>query len=652
MDMKSLGGFVSGLYAAMLNDIAVEYPTIQQQLVRDYKRVSSAIDQHGLQFALITMPEYRKHFDLCLDAGRLTASHMLHFGAYRSRGPIPRLFKGLVLRVFDDQGFLRSDPDTRAVFWLRQLLGAVRKLKLDCPDSSVWEQTNEFFRTDASIRSPTTSWDDPDDSHFDFRSLALRDFVPKRETSADLFEDDVRSQAIVSPELAETIQLVADILVADIGRFNPSEWRARHGPGAVSDHKGAYKYDFPCWPEKLSHVFPYDLYGVPSHTALEDLMGSSQYDPAFESESPARLLAVPKTMKGPRLIASEPVTHQWCQQIVRDFLMTRTRSTLAGRFVNFRRQDLSQEMVRKASLSGSLATVDLSEASDRISCFLVERIFRSTPSVISAFKAVRTRWITQSLDRKSPSACKLRKFSTMGSALTFPVQSLVFAAIAIGCALHTRGEAPTRRSIRALEGKVRVFGDDIIVPVDALGLLGNTLAAFGLKVNAKKTFGTGKFRESCGEDAFMGVSVTTVNVNEFPRKSAPGSVASSVDVHNNLLSKGLVNTAKYVRRTVTSIGVYRFMEVQPGSGAFGWNTYDVPQNRHLKRRWNCRLHRYEARIHTPKGVVDRVSAEGYPGMLQYFTEAPSTPTSAFSTLGWSPRRPKSKLSLGWAALPM
>jgi hypothetical protein len=650
MDLKSLGEFVSGLYAAMFDDIAVEYPTLQRELIRDYKRISSAIDTHGVQFALITMPDYRKHFDKCLDSGLLTHTSMTHFGRYKHGSPIPRLFKGLMLRVFDQVGVLRSSPDVRAIFWIRQLLGVVRRLKLACSDSSVWKQTDEFFKVDAAVRLPTTSWEDPAADFDDYRALALRDFVPSQSSQFDLFGDELAGQASVTYELAETIQLVADILISDIGRFDPSCWRARHGPGAVSDQKGGYKYDFPNWPEKLATIFPYEDYGVHAHSALGDHGGTSRDLQTFESEAPARLLVVPKTLKAPRLIASEPVSHQWCQQIMRDYLMSRTSQTLAGAFVNFRRQDLSQRMVRAASRNGNLATVDLSSASDRISCFLVERIFRSTPSTINAFKAVRTRWVYQDIDKHLPKYLRIRKFSTMGSALTFPVQSLVFLAIALGCALHARGETASRRTIGKLRGQVRVFGDDIIVPANSLGLLGNTLEAFGLKVNVDKTFGTGRFRESCGEDAFAGTSVVTVNVNEFPRKSAPGSVASSVDVHNNLFSHGLLRTAAYVRRTVASVGKYFLPEVQPDSGDFGWNTYDIPNNSHLKRRWNKDLHRYEARIHRASARVDRVLAEGNPGLLQYFTEAVPRPTSATSTLGYLPRRPKVKLSLGWAAL--
>lgn len=652
MDLKSLGGFVSGLYAAMFDDIAVEYPTLQRELMRDYKRISSAIDTHGVQFALITMPDYRKHFDKCLDSGLLTHTSMTHFGRYKNGSPIPRLFKGLMLRVFDNVGVLRSSPDVRAIFWVRQLLGAVRRLKLACSDSSVWKQTDEFFKVDAAVRLPTTSWEDPTAPSVDYRTLALRDFIPAPGNQFDLFGDELEGQASITHELAETIQLVSDILVSDIGRFDPACWRARHGPGAVSDQKGGYKYDFPNWPEKLATVFPYEDFGVHSYSALGDYGGTSPEPRSFLDEAPARLLVVPKTLKAPRLIASEPVSHQWCQQVLRDFLMSRTSQTTAGMFVNFRRQDLSQQMVRSASRDGKLATVDLSAASDRISCFLVERIFRSTPSTLDAFKAVRTRWLLQEIDKHLPKYSRIRKFSTMGSALTFPVQSLVFLAIALGCALHTKGWVPSKASIRRMRGQVRVFGDDIIIPADSLGLLGNALETFGLKVNVDKTFGTGRFRESCGEDAFAGTSVATVNVNEFPRKSAPGSVASSVDVHNNLFSHGLLCTAAYVRRTVTSVGKYFLPEVQPDSGDFGWNTYDVPNNKHLKRRWNKDLHRYEARIHRASARVDRVSAEGNPGLLQFFTEAVLRPSSAVSTLGYLPRRPKVKLSLGWAALQM
>jgi hypothetical protein len=80
----------------------------------------------------------------------------------------------------------------------------------------------------------------------------------------------------------------------------------------------------------------------------------------------------------------------------------------------------------------------LKSASDRISCWVIERLFRRSPSLLSALYATRTRWITQSLDKKSPEACRLRKFSTMGSAVTFPVQTILFSVLAVSSVLYTR----------------------------------------------------------------------------------------------------------------------------------------------------------------------------------------------------------------------
>jgi hypothetical protein len=657
MDMKRLGGYVLGLYAAMFDDIAVEYPSTHKDLKRDYKRISSAVDQHGIQFALITMPDYRKHLDQCLDSGRLTKSGMIHFGSYRSRGTIPRLFKGLFLRVFDDSGCLRSNPDARAIFWLRQLLGAVRKLKLACPDSAVFNETKEFFLTDSAVARPSVNWDDVTEAFPSDRSLHMGDIDEEEVCSLPLFDQaESETRPSIPNGLSHTLQTVSDILVGSLGRFDVQGWRARHGPGVVSDLKGGNKYSFPFWPDKLEYVFPYDVMGVSSHNALGEMSGhdgSGGIDYRFHSEPPGRLLSVPKTLKGPRLIASEPTSHQWCQQVIRDYLMTSVSSTIAGSFIDFFDQRKSGRMVQRASIDGSLATIDLKAASDRISCWLVERVFRSRPELLEAFRAVRTRWICQDLDPYLPRFSRLRKFSTMGSALTFPVQSIVFTAFAIGCTLYNQGLAPTIHNIRKLRGSVRVFGDDIIIPVGGLGLLGSTLEAYGLKVNVAKTFGTGRFRESCGEDCFGGYSVTTVAINELPRKSAPGSVASAVDTHNNLLAKGLVNTASFVRRTVDHLRGYHIPEVRPDSGAFGWNSYDVLRNDRFKRRWNEGLHRLEIRIHRARAQVDRVLPEGFPVMLQYFTEASKGVTSsAKSTLGYSNGRPRLSLTPGWAALPM
>jgi hypothetical protein len=55
----------------------------------------------------------------------------------------------------------------------------------------------------------------------------------------------------------------------------------------------------------------------------------------------------------------------------------------------------------------------------------------------------------------------LKKFASQGTAVTFPVMSLVMLFISLGVSLEGK---VSWRNIRKLRNKVRVFGDDIIIP--------------------------------------------------------------------------------------------------------------------------------------------------------------------------------------------
>jgi len=203
-------------------------------------------------------------------------------------------------------------------------------------------------------------------------------------------------------------------------------------------------------------------------------------------------------------------------------------------------------------------------------------------------------------------------------------------------------------SIRKLGTKqVRVFGDDIIVPEDCSAVLVGLLTHLGLKVNPDKTFLGGAFKESCGIDAFRGDNVTTINVTCMPTRASPSTVIAAVDVHNNLLTAGLINTAAFMRKTAKSLGFNQVRETKHGSGSFGWQTYDPPCNTHLRGRYNLKLHRFETRCLQLEAVTHRAPANGNPGVLQFFTEAAKEVTSAVSTLGYLTRRPQAKLRLRW-----
>lgn len=653
-DQNSYEEFILGTFDALLKDCALQYPGLAKEFNRDYKRLSSAIECHGIRFALDIMPAYRKHFDKCLDKQRLTATHLLHFGVGMKGGTIPRLFRGLILRVFDVNGVLRLDVDVDAVRWIRQLLGAVRKLRLASNIRDTGKVIAEFIDIDAGMRLGDLDWSSQtrfidEDQRLPFSFVELED-LSSRQCKEASTEASIAGTNLPFG-LLEKVQQVADFLTSQLGLFDPLDWRPKHGPGAVADHKfGAYKYAFDHWPARLESVFPYADFAVANYGCVDTTARDETLD-LFYREYPARLCAVPKTLSTPRLIAAEPTYNQWCQQIVRDYLYTRVQTSTICGFIDFRRQDLNGALALKASHDAGHATIDLSSASDRISCWHVERLFRCSPSLLRALWASRSEWLEQKICRVSPRRVRLRKFSTMGNATTFPVQSLFFLALALGSVLHTRNLPVSARVMRSLgRGTVRVFGDDIVVPRDSSGCLMGLIQALELRVNPAKTFTEGNFRESCGTDAFMGHVVTSVSIMDIPKRARPESIVSSVDVHNNLCEKGLVCTADYIRQTAGPLVHNKIREVEHGSGYFGWSSLYGYATAGLKTRHSKSLHRPEVKCLRLTTKDSRLPAEGNAGLLQYFVEAPSEVTSAVSTLGYLDQRPKVKLSLGWVSL--
>ena len=651
-DNKSYAEFILGSFDAMLKDCASQYPALTKEFQRDYTRLSSAINSHGVRFAMDVMPAWRKHLDKCLASGRLTRSHMQHFSCWKKEGTVPRLFRGLVLRVFDLNGVIKPDPDIQAIRLLRQLLGAFKRMRVDCGPKARSDAVKDFFRTDLEVRFGTLDWDS--DTYFDAEDAGALSFVDNVPTDLASSQGSLPGFEVSSLTYGHAlcIQQVADYISANLGHFDPLDSRFRHGPGAVSDQDfRSYKYDFQSWPERLESVFPAADFACANFASWEDTSLYRLSDREINLEIPAQLCAVPKTIKTPRLIACEPTSFQWCQQSVRDFLYRRVSRTPIGLFVDFRRQELNGDLALAASHDGSHCTIDLSSASDRVSCWHVERLFRRSPSLLQSLWATRSRWIGQDICRYSPKLYKLRKYSTMGNATTFPVQSLFFLSVALGTLCYIRGQRVSDRLMRSLgSGEVRVFGDDIIVPKDCAGAVVDALHALGLKVNDDKTFLEGNFRESCGVDAFGGHDVTTASILEAPNRTKPGSIVSSIDVHNNFAMRGLYAACAYIRKTVGQLGLTKFQVVEHGSGSFGWvRTYDMDEPAY-KRRSHPHRHCPQAYVYRLKTNARMVPSEGTAALLQYFTEASGVVTSAVSTLVHPERRAKVTLDLGWVDL--
>jgi hypothetical protein len=653
--------YLLGLYKAVLEDCRGTFPGLRKELERDNKRLISLVATRGLRVLTLDLPAVGKELDRSLADGRLTLSSSYLTSRRRKGSPIPRLFGALVMRVFDDSGMLVVDPDTDAIRFLRQLYLLAKKWKATCEKTYTFKEVWEFYRVDQELKSPTFQWNEPYLADWNPDDVTFVGHNPLGEDlQKDLFPDskvgkeDISLQvhgldALGHDRLVLTLQRVADILSTSLGEFEPSIVLAKHGPGVVSDlHKLASKYEFPTWSERLEGVFQQARFAFANYGLWAEYVSQSKLDEEIEESSLngtfraypftarastkrfegiemySKLIAVPKTQKGPRLIASEPTANQWCQQIVRAFLHDKAKKSWIGKAINFHDQTPNQLAALVASRDASMSTIDLSAASDRMSCWVVERLFRRNPSLLRALHASRTFVIRNLVDKKSPEFYYLRKFSTMGSAVTFPVQSLCFLTVAIAAAHWVDNKKPTIRSCKAYAEKTRVFGDDIIVKSEYTDSTLYLLQHLGFKVNTSKTYtGASCFRESCGVEAYKGVDVTPSYALMVPRRSAPNSLVSNVAMAHNFFNKKLMAAAAFIQRATTGAGLTDLPLVKSGSGVFGWPDVMGFDYSHLRSRWNNQYHRIEYLARSVTWRSTRRDDRGPSRLLQYFVEAPA-----------------------------
>lgn len=719
--MKSLANVLLKVAEGILLDYQLSYPADKKDICRDKKRLTLLVEERGLSTFVLDLPALESLLLEGLESGRLIACGALSKRA-SSTILVPRLFRGLWLRIFDVSGDLSKEPDPHAIFLLRQLLCLGKKLEVDSSPSRREAVIKDYYNVESGIRAPTLSWTNDylgSDDVISANSLCdcCADTVGDEQPS--FWDDNASDGKDAYPQRIRTLlrrlQRNADAFSEAIGKYDPYEFSGfvsklsvgiglRHGPGAVAETiKKGFKYDFPNWPAKLHREFGFDSFGgirarkvgsscgqptfefepptseFPCQVLCSEVvsaddhlygvnpeMGCSDRDdactaPAYRGfadfvrpslhEPPARLLAVPKTAKGPRLIAAEPTAHQWCQQLTRRFLSERLKGLFADNFICFEKQELSAGMVVDASLNKRLATVDLSSASDRLSCWVVERVFRKNIPLLRALHSHRTRWVVKDKTISSQQEpLILKKFASQGTAVTFPVQTIIFFLCAITASgFDAKGPEDficnnrICNSIGRFRNKVRVYGDDIIIPTNGYEPLVSLLHTLGLKVNTEKSFHRGHFRESCGMDAFAGVDVTPVKMRKVVA-TGPQSRQSLIDYTNLFFKKGLWHAAKAIELTLPGWVINNLPVTGPGCGGIGRFSFCGSSVDHLRKRWNTKLHRVEIRTYAMLTRMHRTPCNTTSALLQYFAEDPS-PLRRW-TNGYD-GRPKTSDGLRW-----
>jgi len=524
----------------------------------------------GDGFLTITLPALAKALERALADGVWTRSHCTFL---RHNGSLPAFMRGFFTRVFSASGELSDAPDANCIWAIRQVSNLVGKVERPCTLARENNAFLSFIRTDRELadhfRAGIAS--ELDDS---YSRMCLRLF-------GNVFNE----------------------LDRQIANF---ELVPRFGPGSTADRLDMpERWNFHYWPDRLDGVFPRWRYGTYNGTWMESTV-------PLGSELPARVTSVPKTQKTPRIIAMEPATVQFAQQALKaGFYQLIERSWLRD-ILGFTDQERNQKMALEASITGSHATLDLSEASDRVHLSMVERTFKRWPHLMDYMLAARSMRAEVKGDEIT-----LNKYASMGSALTFPFEAVVFTIIA-AMGMERSGYSTSPRN---LPGSLSVYGDDIIIPNDAASDVVDLLHLYGLKVNMHKSFWTGQFRESCGKEYYAGTDVSVVRLRaEVPTSRREADlIRRFAEFRNRAYRAGLWQTVKvsdnYLDRLVKISPRHVDEEAEITSSVLTKHTVlRVPWD----ARWDSNLHLWYKKHVSVKSTSPSYVVDGEGGVLRWF----------------------------------
>jgi len=580
-DRNSLETYVS-LTVQLYHDIACCYPESRESHL-DLKKLRSRCVKEGISFLTKSLPKLGKAIDFALhsDTPLLVRGFVL-----RPNTKIPRFLGWLLERIFTDDGYVRCEPDITAIKHVRQFLYFLYKLKLP------YDKTTE--------------------------SSVIESFVS---TQSEL--DSIEFPDCVQPILKRA----GTFLCRLFDGFDVRDIIPRHGPGAVATgEEVGEKSNFSRLYSTVEQTYSFTEYYV---LGLNQVVDQLDWLASLEllPYGTASVVLVSKDSRGPRLISKEPLELQWIQQGIQKSLYSWIEEhQLTRGFVNFTDQSINRRLALTSSRTQKYVTLDMKDASDRVSLRLVERLFGGT-SLLQGLVASRSQY-TRLPDGR---VVRLATFAPMGSAVCFPIEALCFYALALAV-LHLHGRHRTRKS-----PNVYVYGDDIIVGSEDYALLLQYFPLIGLRFNEAKCCVAGFFRESCGCDAYKGVEVTPIRLRTIwcHRGYRDASeLVSHVELSNSLWSAGYWGTADLIRDMVERrYGVlpytrekYRYLDLAgrvrtDSSPVIGWYRPYVNESRAnrllgIHRRFSRFTHKMEYRSWVVRPVRKTYKVDGWQECLR------------------------------------
>ena len=227
---------------------------------------------------------------------------------------------------------------------------------------------------------------------------------------------------------------------------------------------------------KALHSVPFECFAAKLRTIVTIVEGN-------------RFWSVPKNKDKNRPIAIEPLGNIIVQRTIGNSLRYFIK-VLFG--VDL---DTAATEHRKRILSGEIATIDLSNASDSLSCELVKFLFpRELSRYLFASRSPKTNYSSVYKNVVGPQVdnhwYECKKISSMGNGFTFELMTLVILTLT-----------------RCIDSSSLVFGDDIICKKEYAARIIGALEQVNFVINTDKTFVQGDFYESCGANVYKGAYI-------------------------------------------------------------------------------------------------------------------------------------------------
>jgi len=328
------------------------------------------------------------------------------------------------------------------------------------------------------------------------------------------------------------------------------------------------------------------------------------------SSTVSKFRTVRKDNRSVRTMCMEPTTFMMCQQALMNGMVQAIDRSRLSSVIDIKSQERNRIAALQASEDGEFSTVDMKDASDRVSNKLVLGIFSG--KLLDYMQATRTYLVQLPADEEgTEDVVAVNKFAPMGSAVCFPTQSIIFSLVAILCNhLYTtgvnvaeyisEGRSRVKNFVTTPREGTCVYGDDIIIPDCQTEDLFRLLIVLGFAVNTKKSFyGDLAVRESCGIYALDGQDITPLLFKvKGIAENTYDSILGRIALCNALFKRGYYNARNAVMRSLAP----KFYVVVPPESAYatqGTAIHGYEGNPGRKPRWNKRLFRLELKTCRP-----------------------------------------------------